>query len=469
MDAQNRLQHLEVIRPTENINLLNVKFRNLQHPRHARPIVPQYRDDYVNTFYDQTGSYIQERSGLYHTENYEPSSLAQAIPELENQEGNPYTTTEDTHDLNDLLDQSEQDQNRAKPKLFQYKAIGDYQNMRVSYSLIDTKEKEKILLIELVKVICLTCIFNFQYIIQKNYSNKFNIIKNFIFFIQNRLLNRLCVSHDAGTTDSRTQEGNKQFVQRESIYGLSYNTPKFLQDNTLSYHARIDPSRLMSSRYNNNLDRVRSLNSYPKKPTHTLSVNNNNILVSPVLRPSQYEELYSTKYITEHTNGYSNRSTVRVYDSPFKPGGNTHINQLNNQQQQQQSNTFDPILSIPAQIPRSAKTAIRLPGPEIVARFIEPKIEPQTTHQRSYKDISYHELAPQLKDNNQRFNPKPDNRLKQVKLRDIQDRWTKTQAQEQYHIEHPEPVPYVGAGIMRAQKEILIADAVIKRGLLTIR
>jgi len=124
MDAENRLQHLDVIRPKENINLLNVKFRSLQHPRHARPTLPQYRDDYVNTLYDQTGTYIQERSGLYQTENYEPSSLVQAIPELGNQEGN-YSTLENNNNPGDLLDKN-------KPKLFQYRAIGDYQNMRVS-------------------------------------------------------------------------------------------------------------------------------------------------------------------------------------------------------------------------------------------------------------------------------------------------------------------------------------------------
>jgi hypothetical protein len=123
MDAENRLQHLEVIRPKENINLLNAKFRTLQHPRYARPVLPQYRDDYVNTFYDQTGTYVQERSGLYHTENYEPSVLAQAIPELENQQG--YYKAD--NNLGDLLD-------KTQPKLFQHRAIGDYQKMRVSFS-----------------------------------------------------------------------------------------------------------------------------------------------------------------------------------------------------------------------------------------------------------------------------------------------------------------------------------------------
>lgn len=124
MDAENRLRNLEVIRPKENLNLLNVKFHTLQHPRHARPVLPQYRDDYVNTLYDQTGTYVQERSGLYHTDNYEPSTLAQAIPELENREGN-LSTSKNENNLGGL-------ENSTQPKLFQYKAIGDYQNMRVS-------------------------------------------------------------------------------------------------------------------------------------------------------------------------------------------------------------------------------------------------------------------------------------------------------------------------------------------------
>ena len=114
MDASNRLQQLEVIRPQENINLLNAKFRLVQHPRHARPILPQYRDDYVHTLYDQMGGYVQERSGLYHTNSYQPSALAQAIPELDQP-----------------VDDSPAEIG-VKSKLFQHKAIGDYEKMRVS-------------------------------------------------------------------------------------------------------------------------------------------------------------------------------------------------------------------------------------------------------------------------------------------------------------------------------------------------
>lgn len=131
MDAEDRLQELEVIRPTENINLLNTKFHHLQHPRHARPILPQYRDDYVNTLYDQMGTYIQERSGLYHTTNYDPNGLAEAIPDLAYLQEN-INTESNQNDADELLNTMEKTQNRARPILFQRRALGDYQNMRVS-------------------------------------------------------------------------------------------------------------------------------------------------------------------------------------------------------------------------------------------------------------------------------------------------------------------------------------------------
>jgi hypothetical protein len=277
----------------------------------------------------------------------------------------------------------------------------------------------------------------------------------------------LRVPNDAATVDTRTQEGQKQFVQRQSTYGQAYNTPKFLQENTLSYHARIDPSRLMSTRHNNNLERVRSLNSYP------MTVNDkqdktNPPLISPVHRPPVSDEIYTTKSISEHTNGYIRRPTTRVYDSPFKIEQETGTNQFS-----QQSTSLEPIPTIPAQIPRSVKTAIRLPGPEIVARFIEPKLEPRTTYQRSYKDIIYHESKPSqadfIKDNNQRVTRASDNRFKKWGLTDLQDRWSRTQAQQQYHAEYPEVVPDVGGITIRARKEILIADTIAKKAMLTIR
>ncbi len=231
----------------------------------------------------------------------------------------------------------------------------------------------------------------------------------------------------------------------------------------------------MSTRYNNNLERVRSLNSYPMKTNENPTANNkiDSTLVSPVHRPPLSHEIYTTKSIVEHTDGYTRRPTTRVYDSPFKSEHETNTNQFSLQSIQSQSTSVDPILCIPAQLPRSVKTAISLPGPEIVARFIEPKLEPRTTYQRSYKDINYHEIKPSqanfIKDNNQRFARTSDNRFKQWRLTDLQDRWSKTQAQQQYHTEYPEVVPDVGGITIRARKEILLADTIAKKAMLTIR
>ncbi|CAF1187624.1 unnamed protein product [Adineta ricciae] len=417
MEAENRLQQLEVIRPKENLNLLNVKYRHLQNPRHPRPILPQYRDDYVNTFYDQVGNYVQERSGLYHTDSYDPTVLAQAIPELENEQ-NVVSSSVDETDLGNLLNQGEQNQNRTKPKLFQYRALGDYQNMR------------------------------------------------------NRLLNKLHVPQDAGTVDSRTQEGDKPFIQRESVYGQAYNTRKFLQENALPHHARVDPTNLMSTKYNTNLERTRSLNSYALKTAPTKAKSNDH-LVSPDLYPPHTNALYTTNHITEHTDGYVRRPTARVYDSPFQSEQNPSVHQIYQNQvaQPQQARSFDPALQMPSQLANSVKVDIRLPGSEMVARFVEPKYETQTTYQRSFKDISYQEGQPQgYAQHTEQLRPQTsDVSSSQRKLTDIQDRWSKTQAQQQYQQENPNVPPYSSDTIMRAKKEVLLADSIAKYQAMVVR
>ncbi|CAF4277377.1 unnamed protein product [Rotaria magnacalcarata] len=441
MEAENRLKQLELIRPEDNINLLNLKFRVLQSPRHGRPILPQYRDLYVNTLYDQLGTYVQERSGLYQTVTYDPNALVQSIPDIEksenNEQENDHLLKDDNH-LGDLLDYGEQTQDKSKPNLFQYKTFQDYQNMR------------------------------------------------------SRLLNKCRVPQDANTVNARIQEGNTPFIQRESTYGDSYNTRKFLQENILSSDARSDPTSLMSTRYNTNIERARSMNSYPMKPMRSQSLdtndhnNNNNdkeksndITVGPLLQPSPYDELYATNHITEHTNGYSRRSENRVYDSPFKNKGDMLAYKFYEKKQ----TPIAAYLQVADPLSREAKTPLHLPGPEMVARFIDPKLAKHSTYQQSYQDLSFHEnISPMqdsrlsfdesylsMKDSDPRFGRTADGRVKQWKLIDLQDRWTKTKAQRQYHMDHPESVPYVGDGTVQAKKEIVIADIVERQRMMTVR
>lgn len=296
------------------------------------------------------------------------------------------------------------------------------------------------------------------------------------------------VPDDASTVDPRVQEGSNPFIQRETVYGQSYNTRKFIQENTLSPQARSDPTRLISTRYNTNLERVRSTNSYPtqsqsRPPTAEQQQQqqqeniSEDIILGPFLPPSPYTELYSSKYIAEQTDGYSRRSTNRVYDSPFK----NQQDMLAYKYHKKQSAPAPVYTQVTGQpLARSAKTHLSLPGPEILARSIEPKLEPHSTYQRSYKDITYHEAVTtpislsKYNISDQSHSVAGDNqasfgRNKQWKLIDLQDRWSKTKAQRQYHVHHPEYVPYVGDGTMRAKKEILIADLIERQRMMTVR
>ena len=353
--------------------------------------------------------------------------MPQSIPELQTVQNNQdqENLLKDENNLAELLADGEEKQNKSKPKLFQYKTFSDHQAMR------------------------------------------------------NRLLSQFRVPQDANTVDLRVQEGSSPFIQRESVYGQSYNTRKFLQENTLNSQARADPTRLISTKFNTNLERVRSFNSYPTKSTPSVDINqeekiNDEILLGPFLPPSPYTELYSTKYITEHTDGYSRRSTNRVYDSPFKSQQDMLAYKYHKKQQ-----TSVPLYpQMTNQLPNSAKVNLSLPGPEIVTRSIEPKFEGHSIYQRSYKDIVFHETISPISDSKytsdqNRFslidNTQGFSRGKQWKLIDLQDRWSKTKAQRQYHVDHPEYVPYVGDGTMRAKKDILIADLIERERMMTVR
>ena len=288
-------------------------------------------------------------------------------------------------------------------------------------------------------------------------------------------MKKLRVPDDASTVDPRVQEGQNPFIQRESVYGQSYNTRKFLQENSLPPQARSDPTRLISTRYNTNLERVRSMNTYPNRSSPKPSIDqqqqeniSQDIILGPLLPPSPYQELYSSKYITEHTDGYSRRPTNRVYDSPFKNSQDMIAYKFHKKQS-------TPVAAYPqttGQMPTSAKVRLALPGPEVLSRSIEPKFEPHSIYQSSYKDVTYHEavlpisMSRHSSDQSQSVIREPDRKWKLI---DLQDRWSKTRAQRQYHVDHREYVPYVGDGTMRAKKEIVIADLIERQRMMTVR
>ena len=131
-------------------------------------------------------------------------------------------------------------------------------------------------------------------------------------------------------------------------------------------------------------------------------------------------------------------------------------------------------LTTSVSLPRSVKTAIGLSSPQMIARFVEPAFETRTTYQDAFKDIAYRESPPQTQHAARYSNPPTlagsgVTRDKPWKLRDLQDRWSRTQAQRDYHQEHPEPVPDIGHCTIRAKKEILLADRLDKRRAMAVR
>ena len=272
-------------------------------------------------------------------------------------------------------------------------------------------------------------------------------------------------------------------IQRETIYGESFNTRKFLQENSLAAHARTDPTALMSTDSNRNLERVRSLNSFPIPAAEATNERemkiSDDIVVGPLLPPSPYDELYSNNHINEQTDGYSRRSTYRVYDSPFKADHENLIYKV----YPKEKISVAPYPKKADSLPRAAKVMLRLPGPEVVSKAKDSVNEPHSTYQHSFQDVSFYEMITPLddykpenhhqrlamKDNDPRFGRMTDGRVKQWKLIDLQDRWTKTNAQRQYHQDHPEAIPYVGDATIRTKKEILIADTVEKQRMMVVR
>ena len=225
---------------------------------------------------------------------------------------------------------------------------------------------------------------------------------------------------------------------------------------------------MMNTSSNTNLERIRNVNALPMKSQSNRIIdvdqdkpkNSDDIILGPFLPPPPYSELYSTKHITEQSNGHSRRSTVRVYESPFK----VQQDLLAYKHHSKDSMTATPAVPLypqkTNQLPTEAKVSLALPGPEIVTRSLDRKpSHAHSTYQRAYRDIAYYPVSQSMIDR-KISSSQSESRPKQWKLIDLQDRWSKTLAQRNYHLDHPEHVPYVGDGTMRAQREILLADLI---------
>ena len=194
LQFENRQKDIALIRPDSDIKILRLKHKELENTRGgAPPNLKQTVSDHLNTLYDQESKYLGERAELYKTQTYNPYSLKQYVESVKpepNVSAN-YTNGSGTNTQQNVYITEEKNENR--PRLFADKVFNDYRNAkRASY--------------------------------------------------ENLLLN------PASSSEPSTQENG--YILKQSTYGDSYNTKKFLQENELVGMKRtsqtwVTPNRLV--------------------------------------------------------------------------------------------------------------------------------------------------------------------------------------------------------------------------------
>jgi hypothetical protein len=301
-EYQNRKKQIDLIGPKQDIQLLNIKYTELENSYGARPNLKQNIKDHVNTLYDQESKYLGERAELYKTKVYKPYLLKQYI---ESVKVDPKVSAFDSngaawHTQNNVYVEDQTD-GVYRPKLFADKVFNDYSNLKRTP-------------------------------------------------LENQLLYSNASAHP------KIQEDG--FVLQQSTYGGSYNTKKFLQENEMvsneeTIYARLDEGELNAqnvvlklaieklalSNFRNGLaqrpdDFEKAYEMINKAEKESKEAFEYPRCKGPI-PPELYETLYCANEISEMSDGYSKRFYHRLYDSPnlvpharFKPL-NSDIQQLN--------------------------------------------------------------------------------------------------------------------------------------------
>jgi len=180
LQYENRQKDISLIKPDSDIRMLRLKSNELEKSRGpAQATLKQNVNDHLNILYDQESKYLGERAELYKTQTYNPYLLKQYVESVKpepNVSAN-YTDYSGVSSQKNVYITEEKHERNDRPKLFADKVYNDHKNLkRAPY--------------------------------------------------ENVLLNP-CLS-----TDPKTVQENG-FILKQSTYGDSYNTKKYLQENEL--------------------------------------------------------------------------------------------------------------------------------------------------------------------------------------------------------------------------------------------
>lgn len=283
---ENRRDDLDLITPERDLRLLRLKMNELEAPnaRGAKPNLKQNNKQHVHTFYNHEGKYLAERAQLYRTPVYNPYLVKQYIESVKadpkisaNYTGGSANASQDKCVMPN-------DSYEHRPKLFAHKVFSDY-------DLLKRAPLEQVLT-------------------------------------------------DPSVLSSNTLQENG-ITHKQTTFGGDYNTKKFLQEHdptisktTLEYipkdQAELDHQNIVLKSNVDNLALKNHKNgTTPNVDLHTaraeIRVNEARQkeieatqyprTVGPI-PPEPYEQIYCAEHAGEMGDGYAKRYYSRVYDSP---------------------------------------------------------------------------------------------------------------------------------------------------------
>ena len=287
LELINRKKEIDTIKPADDLKILRLKHKELENGRGAKPLLKQNINHHVNTLYQNESKYLGERAELYRTDVYNPYALKAYVDGLKDEPkvAANFTNGAGLPTQNNVYISEEK--NEREPKLFADKVFNDFKNLK------------------------------------------------------REPLERKLTAPDLSSSHVVQENG---IIQKQSTYGQSYNTKKYLQENELAGFKRtaeplykpmdqadityqditlksaadqvaLNDYKLGLTSESNNLTRAHEIVSQKMDEMKEHEKLLYPRLVGPI-PPAPYEEIYCNKEISEMSDGYSKRFYQRVYESP---------------------------------------------------------------------------------------------------------------------------------------------------------
>ncbi|CAF0732237.1 unnamed protein product [Brachionus calyciflorus] len=455
LEYENRRNEIENIKSHNDINVLRQQSKALENSRSAHPNLKQNIKPHVNTLYDQERKFLGERAELYKPNTYNPHLLKQYVESVQNDSkisatlsnGSAYPSQKDVHIIND--------NHEHRPKLFADKAYTDYQNIKR--------------------------------------APLENILKN-----------------PNLSAEPVLQENG--LIQQQTTYGQSYSTKKYLQENSLvlsgNSHMNLEYAKLNQAELDHQNITLKSradniaLKEYQMGNTNVPrdmmkadqiidkldaeSKETEYPRYAGPIPPEPYEPLYCNTQITEMSDGNSKRDYLRVYDSPYvKPTNKyeplkTDLEAMKNYEQKAlnemvKRDEFNRIVHEKAMSDSKVRITHIDKSQDLTARRALDKITelrqeqaPVSNYQISHSNYYFDTQKPcppneYYKNIHYTQDPSVDARLSSVSLpKDLvhlQDSWSKTLAQKNYHEANPGGLADLRENIHTGKKIIYDAPA----------